>query len=67
MRGDWEELERRQGASLEGPGKFVALGVMAMVAFLAWTQFFGQVRRVWRDGDGGVPGVDAVFRQAARA
>jgi hypothetical protein len=38
MRGDWEELERRQGASLEGPGKFVALGVMAMVAFLAWTR-----------------------------
>ena len=44
MRGDWEELERRQGASLEGPGKFVALGVMAMVAFLAWTQFFGKPR-----------------------
>ena len=44
MRGDWEELERRQGASLEGPGKFVALGVVAMVAFLAWTQFFGKPR-----------------------
>jgi hypothetical protein len=44
MRGDWEELERRQGASLEGPGKFVALGVMAIVAFLAWTQFFGKPR-----------------------
>jgi hypothetical protein len=44
MRGDWEELERRQGASLEGPGKFVAFGVMATVAFLAWTQFFGKPR-----------------------
>jgi hypothetical protein len=44
MRGDWEELERRQGASLEGAGKFVALGVVAMLAFLAWTQFFGKPR-----------------------
>lgn len=42
MRGDWEELERRQGASLEGPGKFVALGVVAMLLFLAWTQFSGR-------------------------
>ena len=42
MRGDWEELERRQSASLEGPGKFVALGVLAMVVFLAWTQFSGR-------------------------
>jgi hypothetical protein len=44
MRDDWEELERRQGASLEGPGKLVALGVVAMLAFLAWTQFFGKPR-----------------------
>jgi len=44
MRGDWEELEQRQGASLEGSGKFVALGVVAMLAFLAWTQFFGEER-----------------------
>lgn len=44
MRGDWEELKRRQGASLEGPGKFVALGVAAMLAFLAWTQFFDKPR-----------------------
>jgi hypothetical protein len=42
MREDWEELERRQGASLERPGKFVALGVLAMVVFLAWTQFSGR-------------------------
>jgi hypothetical protein len=46
MSGDWEELERRQGASLEGPGKYVALGVVAMVAFLAWTQFFGKPREI---------------------
>lgn len=44
MRGDWEELERRQSASLEGPGKFVALGVVAMLGFLGWTQFFGKPR-----------------------
>ena len=44
MREEWEELERRQGASLEGPGKFVALGVVATLAFLAWTQFFGKER-----------------------
>jgi hypothetical protein len=42
MRGDWEELEGRQNASLEGSGKFVALGVVAMLAFLAWTQYFGK-------------------------
>ena len=44
MSGDWEELERRQSASLEGPGRFVALGVVAMLAFLAWTQFVGKSR-----------------------
>lgn len=44
MRGDWEELERRQGASLDGSGKFVALGVVAMLGFLGWTQFFGKPR-----------------------
>jgi len=44
VRDEWEELERRQGASLEGPGKFVGFGVVAMLAFLAWTQFFGKSR-----------------------
>lgn len=44
MRSEWEELERRQSASLERPGKLVALGVVATLAFLAWAQFSGKVR-----------------------
>jgi hypothetical protein len=29
MREDWEELRRRQSASFEGLGRFVALGAVA--------------------------------------
>ena len=46
MRGEWEELERRQGASLEGPGRLVALGVVVTVGFLAWTQFSSKKEEV---------------------
>ena len=42
MREDWEELQQRQSASFEGVGRFVAWGVVAMLAFLAWTQFSGE-------------------------
>jgi hypothetical protein len=55
VRDEWEELERRQGASLEAPGKFMALGVVATLAFLAWTQFFGKER----DAGNVVPAVEA--------
>ena len=41
MRDEWEELERRQNASFDGLGRFVALGAVAVLVFFGWTQLAG--------------------------
>lgn len=42
MTSEWDELERRHRGSPGGSGKLVAIGVVAMFGFLAWTQYFGR-------------------------
>ena len=47
MTSEWEELERRHRGSREGAGRLIALGVVAALGFLVWTQYVG---REGRDG-----------------
>jgi len=38
---EWDELERRNRAAREGSQRIFVIGLMAAVAFLGWTHFFG--------------------------